>query len=242
MTIGLQFLGRFGNCLFQYSFARAYAEKHGLQLQTDPWIGQKIFDLNDPPISPLLQDKRDENTLVDGEHNFILRSYCQQQKCLIYTQEQAKRWFKFRPVIDSELKSRVPREGNLVGHRRVGDYAGYGYPVVSLQSYINHCENVLGIPERELVMVTEESAYTLTDFPTDLAFLPDFYRLCRAHILLRGNSTFSWWAAVLGNSIVYSPLIHGKPGGIEHDCQFTYGHWPRLANLEFTTDLVLRIQ
>lgn len=36
-------LGRFGNSLFQYVFARTFAEKHGRMLQTGNWIGRELF-------------------------------------------------------------------------------------------------------------------------------------------------------------------------------------------------------
>ncbi|NJO65433.1 MAG: hypothetical protein HC836_47270 [Richelia sp. RM2_1_2] len=40
-------MGRFGNCLFQYAFARAYAEKYGAVLEVPEWIGEKLFGLKD---------------------------------------------------------------------------------------------------------------------------------------------------------------------------------------------------
>ena len=36
----------FGNCLFQYVAARAYAEKIGACLQTPDWVGTRIFQIN----------------------------------------------------------------------------------------------------------------------------------------------------------------------------------------------------
>ena len=224
--------------MFSYAFARAFAELHGLTLQTDPWVGQKIFEINDPPINhnyPVVS----EFTIKPDSQDVTFRSYAQQQNCLIYTRAQARKWFTFRPEIVAELKATLPMYDFLVGHRRAGDYFGYGYPVVSVKSYQDFAER-LGHQRDSLRMVTEETAFHHPKFQGELACVPDFFRLTQASILLRGNSSFSWWAAVLSDALVYSPVIEGKVGGVEHDCEFVEGNWPRLANLHFTTDLHLK--
>ena len=53
-TISMSTLGNnggFANQLFQYSFLKTYAQKHDLRVETPEWIGQRLFGLNDPPIS-----------------------------------------------------------------------------------------------------------------------------------------------------------------------------------------------
>ncbi|MEM1168897.1 MAG: hypothetical protein AAGJ08_07420 [Cyanobacteria bacterium P01_H01_bin.35] len=47
-------LGRFGNQFFEYAFLKICAEKSGAQVETPPWIGQKLFGHNDAPISKQL--------------------------------------------------------------------------------------------------------------------------------------------------------------------------------------------
>lgn len=44
-------IGLFGNQIFQYGVLRLYAERHGLAVETPPWIGQRLFGFEDPPIS-----------------------------------------------------------------------------------------------------------------------------------------------------------------------------------------------
>ncbi len=223
--------------MFSYAFCKAYAERHGLTLHTDPWQGQKIFDIQDPVI-PEGYPMRNEFDLVDGERDFVFRSYAQQQKCMIYTKADAQRFFRFRPWIETDLKELLPTYDFVVGHRRVGDYAGYGYPVVSSRSYVAACATH-GIPTDLLRMVTEENPFTHQAYRGELACVPDFFRLVQAPILLRGNSTFSWWAGTLGNGKVYSPVIEDLEGGKEHDVPFVEGNHSRFANLHFITDLRL---
>lgn len=226
--------------MFSYAFARAYAERHSLQLQTDPWIGQKIFQIDDPPIDRRITEKRDEFTLQDGDKDFLYQSYSQQQKCLIYTREQVRKWFTFRPAVLAALQDiKFPSWRNLMAHVRRGDYAGYGYPLVSAASYKNAAHE-FGFDPINLVFVSEEKPFIAPGFDGELSFLVDFFQLMNAAVLFRSNSSFSWWTSTLGHGKVYSPIIEGMVGGVEHECKFVEGNWPRFTNLHFVTDLHLQ--
>lgn len=233
-VIALQFLGRFGNCMFSYAFARAYAELYDLELQTDPWIGQKIFGLNDPPITATGLTPKNENDITSGDSNILFRSYCQQQDCLIYTKRDCLRWFKISKEFDFLLNTKsFPKN---VAHRRLGDYVGYQFPTVSIKSY-HEMAAKLGI---EVTMLTEENPILVDGIAESMSFLPDFYCMMKASVLLRGNSTFSWWAATLNTSgVVYSPVIDGLGGG-DHNVNFVLGNHPRLSHHSFCTDLHLK--
>lgn len=235
-VITANFLGRFGNQAMQYCFARAYSEKHGFEFQCEPWIGQRIFELNDRPITSLLP-RRSEIDVLDGETNINFYGYAQQQKCLIYyAKSQVREWFKFRPEIAKDLEVFRSKLDEIIAHRRVGDYFGYGYPVVSSASYVNACHK-FGLNVEMLRIVSDECKTTSPRFRGELEFLPDFFRLMTAKTLLRGNSTFSWFAALLSDARVLSPVIDGLEGGREHDCDFVEGNHPKFTNLGFITDL-----
>ena len=236
--IACQFLGRLGNCMFSYAFARSYAERNDLELQVDPWIGSRVFGLNDPPIAnPESLTRVCENTIEEGMANVLYRSYSQQAKCLTYTRSDCRRWFKFSDEIENAMRGYNFPE--IVGHRRVGDYPGYGiYPVVSEASYYRAMRHYYPATSFNIHLLTEENP-TIAPLPEELKDIADFYLMTKALVLFRGNSSFSWWAAVLNEvAQIYSPIISGLPGG-EHDCVFVPGNWPRFANLEFTTDLHL---
>lgn len=237
-VVAAQFQGRLGNQCFAYAFARAYAEKHGYDFQCDSWLGQQIFQIDDQPITATGLTPRSENDIVEGEGNIVIRSYCQQQKCLIYTASQVREWFKFQYWVN-ELMQKVPEYMfEAMGHVRHGDYSGYGYPVVSIKSYLDKF-NELGISEYWLC--TEANPIHAEGFPSDLSFVPDFYCMTKAKTLLRGNSTFSWWAATLNqHGKIYSPVIDGLEGGKEHLCQFVDGNHKKFCNLDFITGLHLK--
>lgn len=222
--------------MFSYAFARAYAEKYGYEFQCEPWLGQKVFMLDDKPITATWLKERNENDISEGEGNISILSYCQQQKCLIYTQRQVREWFKFQHWIQEELLELTKIYRN-VAHRRVGDFVGYGFPFVSIGSYLG---KFLELGIGSFSILTEENPLVKEAFNGELSFVPDFYVMAHADVLLRGNSTFSWWAATLNrHGKIFSPVIDGLPGG-EHDVDFVLGNHPRLSHHPFCTDLHLQ--
>jgi hypothetical protein len=228
-------IGRFGNQCFLYCYSRAYAEKYGYDFQCVDWVGQKIFNLNDAPITNHQLPRRHENHL-NGEGDIDIGGYAQQQSCLIYTRKQVKRWFTFRESVRDKLRDLIPPVA-AAAHRRVGDYPTLGYVVVSLDSYWRACRK-FGYDPNMVMMFTEENQITRND---DLpSFLTDFYQMSQASVLFRGNSSFSFWAATLSNAKIYAPVIEGLEGGKEQDCEFIEGNWPRFASLPFVTDLHLK--
>ncbi len=68
-------------------------------------------------------------------------------------------------------------------------------------------------------------------------FLRDFFALYNADILFRANSTFSWWAATLGNAQneVYSPVVEGLVG-YQNQVKFVKGNWPRCVSMNSVSD------
>lgn len=221
-------IGRFGNAMFQWAHAKKLAEQRGLELRTNAWPGQQIFEgVNEGPLCD------------EGER--LPDDYRQRQSDLIYTRRDCRRWFRLNEAAQKWSSHFIPRE-ICVAHRRVGDYAACGYVVVSRKSYEEAARKIM---QKAIHFVTEESPFYCEGFPAPYAFMPDFLIMMKAKILLRGNSSFSWWAATLGgghylDSAVYSPVIDGLEGGKEQDCEFVKGNWPRLSNLDFTTDLHLK--
>jgi hypothetical protein len=221
--IGAHLIGRFGNQMFQYCWARKTAEQQGRELHTNAWAGQKIFQLNEPPL--------------DGSEEMLPEHYRQDQDSLIYSRADARRWFAWRPEVEQSL-SIVPTLG-LVAHWRRGDYLSLGYPVVGLSAFLSAVVGH-GFGKETIGWSREESPHLHDGFTGELSFVPDFCRLMRARVLFRANSSFSWWAATLGNGRVFSPIIDGLQGGIEHDAvPFVEGNHPKLAELPFITDLHL---
>ena len=229
MIIYPALIGRFGNKLFQYAYARAFAERYGHEVRTGNWEGCDLFGLPMHEVPPGLPTE-DESTIARTNRDCMLHSYCQSQYCVsLYSRTQAREWFTFLPEV-LDLYPVEPYE--IVAHRRVGDYVGSGYPVISYRAV--HAAVEMYYPDRgdEVHVVSDDFEH---------AWMPDFLTMMRAPILFRGNSSFSWWAAVLGHGIVYSPVIDGLVGGQEHDkVPYVRGNHPRLAELPGVEELRLR--
>lgn len=230
-TIACYNLGRFGNRLFRAAKALALAEQTGAELRMEPWEGERIFTLDG------CRPKR-----PDGTEDLVIDGYCQNQQSLIYSRADCRRWFALRPEIEEALIASVKIEKCPHAHLRKGDYISCGYPVLSMKAVIRAMRE-RGMAEY-FVPVSDEFPL-VHDGATmiGLSFLPDFYRLTRAPVLFRANSSFSWWAATLSHGKVFSPVITGLAGGVEHDnVPFVEGNWPRLCELDFVTDLHLKEQ
>lgn len=231
--VAASLIGRFGNQMFQYAFAKAYCERHGYELLTPLWVGQKVFQI-DNARTIVSWPKRNEENLKDGEDRIELESYFQNQKSLIYSRADCRRWFKLRPEIQQALtRLDYPK---VVAHRRVGDYKGLGWPVVSEESYRKAAEQ---FGYKIDWILTEENPLHHDLFAPELSFVPDFFAMLQADVIFRGNSTFSWWGATLSNARVFSPVMDGIKGG-EQLVPFVEGNHPRCLELAFLTDLHLR--
>lgn len=237
--------GRFGNQALQWLFARAYAEKHGLDFQCESWIGERIWQIESTrPHNydglPRYNEAELERMANPPNHPFVFRGYAQTTWCAAqYTKRQAQHWLTMRGEIEATCNAYRPSQDKIICHLRRGDYSGYGYVLVSARSYYEAMEQY-GLDSGKAVFLSEEAQGTYTYFPSDLGFVVDFYRMVKAPTLLRANSSFSWLAALLGNGLVLSPVIDGLEGGKEHNVRFIPGNGPRFANLDFVQDMHVR--
>jgi hypothetical protein len=200
--------GRFGNQLFQYAYARAFAEQLGAELHTPDWIGRELFIGVDEPI---MQNKGD----ID------LFDYFQNPEHLeLLSRKKVKEWFQFKnpPKVEKH---------NVIFNKRRGDYLTHAdqYPIVSDQSYIKGAQK-FGLDYTEALVLDQDNP----------DFLTDFCLMMNCNNLFRANSTFSWWAATLGDCEVYSPKVEDKTGWV--DVEFVKGNdeW----NYRFNKYLIIK--
>ena len=234
--VSLHLNGDFGNQCMQVLHGLAYCERQGAQLQIArrgyrapegvQWLGEMIFDLAIPAATVELPERHDpcgSSPLQDGEVNVKLNGYQQHQGAMIYTAAQARRWFRFRSEVDDKLRS-IESLPSKVFHVRHGNFMSHGMVVVSRESYVEEAKRH-GYDPKEFVTIEEGTvAKRPQPFEGDLGFLGDFYRLMRASVLFRSNSSFAWTAALLGGGRVFSPVIEGKQRFTKADCQFAPGN------------------
>ncbi len=232
-VVARRFHDRAGNTLFQYAHARAYAERVGAELQTDPWWGQEVFGLTEKPIAKELPKRADmdfENW--DGEANIEITGWCLHQKCMIYSRKQAKEWLQFTPEIARALES-VPAF-EVAYHVRWGDFQTMAdFIAISHKSYEKAIREFLpDYCQLPRMVCAWESLRSTKLESMNLGWLPDFAALIRAIFMFRANSTFSWWAATLGdNARVFAPKLNGiEPLAHQfQDVPFVEGNHPAIS-------------
>lgn len=211
-------LGRFGNQLFQYAHGKLCAEAADAELLVpEDWIGRKLFhNVNEGVCGPQLARSWNQ----PGDVNCEMWGHFQDRQTLaMFSRARLRSMFLFR----NEWLEAFPKlhPSYVAAHIRHGDYLSV-YPhywcSVTKASYEKAMKPFHPMP---VEWVSEETPRK-ADVPHDLSFLPDFMALLRADVLFRGNSTFSWWAGVLGNALVFSPVV-GEKRGLQ-DCEFASGN------------------
>lgn len=230
-----------GNQALTYLCAKAIALEFGAELRTPSWIGQKVWQLNDPPIQERADVMSTEDNLVPAANGVVdFRSYAQNQTAAdFYSRHEVKEWLRWRPEILNLIHQENIATPCVVIHLRRGDYRNSAYPLISKQCAVDFLK---GIGEDYYNIISDDLPTVSGKFTGDVSWLPDFWKLVNAEILLRGNSSFSYVAALLASEsqTVYSPRIDGKAGGAEVDCAWEAGNHCRLADLPFITDMHVR--
>lgn len=210
--------GRLGNQMHQAAFARAYAEAYHCELQIPAdWRGRKLFR-GWNQFAPI--DGRCPTTDLDvipwGSTDIDLNGFYQNQSAIdLLDRKTLRKWFEFANPLD------IPTSP-VACHLRRGDYVRNPcFCTVSRWSY-----------ERKLIKLGIDPngpavAWVSEDSGNDE--IRDLHVLMHAGTLLRANSTFSWWAAVLGsNDRVFAPVVNHSTG--ECDVEFIEGNWPRCCD------------
>jgi hypothetical protein len=209
-------LGRWGNSLFQYCFAKAYAERNNCELFIPKdWLGRQIFHIPERTIEEDLGYKLPFSELDNPKGiNIDVIGFFQKQEHQIYTREQARQWLKFRkPFIYPK-----ERQFYIAAHLRRGDYLEpfhlAKYAVINERSYIMAAKKN-GYNPKDIIWVGEEIS--------KCNLVEDFQRVRNADIIFRSNSTFSYWACQLAShDNVFTPIIEDKTGWC--DLEFTKGN------------------
>jgi len=220
--------GRFGNQLFQYLFARAYAEKNNATLEIPFWIGEKIFKNVSHPKSSVRLPRTKLDDFPSGV-NIDIFGYCQKQEYIdILSESKIREWLQFQDKwieLFSVLKSEVP-----IAHLRRGDYvSAYSniFCIISMKSYHLACEK-FELDEKNIIYRSEENQIKWHGLDDNLLFLPDLFEMMQTAHLLRANSTFSFWAGFFNTTgKVYSPVVNSLLG--EQDVDFVEGNHPKIV-------------
>lgn len=233
-------LGRFGNQLFQYAAAKGYARKIGATLEIPPWyLANRLFkNIKDPAVTSPIARLPIEQIPEDGQSNVNLYGYFQHSRAYkLYTLSDLRHWFEFQDWVH-ELFNNTPR-ALTAAHVRRGDYVTtfkHSFCTIDETAYLSAFEEY-GCPSP--VTWVREDKPSKSGVP-GIDWLKDFYTLMTSKVLVRANSTFSVWAAILGNHpAVYSPVIDGLRGHCKN-VKFIPGNHPKTADHPGVCDYLIK--
>jgi len=231
--------GRFGNQIFQYLFAKILSEKYNATLEIPAdWIGRKIFEnINDPPISRKLPRTKEDD--IPNYTNCDLYGYYQSNECFnLLSKSLIKNKLKIKKSwLDAFIK---PKDYYIACHIRHGDYISKHkdiFCIIYEDSYIQLI-NKLNFNIDDIIWVREESPHKCEIFEENgIGFLYDFLILLYSDILIRSNSTFSYWAGIFGeHKEIFSPIILDKVGYNYVD--FSPNNWEPIYDKKFHKKLI----
>ena len=161
--------GRFGNQIFQYIFARTYAERNNAVLEIPNWVGQKVFkNVNHPIPSVKLPRLSLDEFPQNGQVNIDLFGYCQKKKFLDYLSEtKVREWLQFQ---DKWKEYFINSRTIGVAHIRRGDYLtkySHRFCIISRKSYFDAFAK-FGVSEKFIVWKSEEEQLKQRGTPIDL--------------------------------------------------------------------------
>lgn len=202
--------GRFGNCLLWYALAKSFCEKYEATLQTPDWIGERVFELNDPRMSgqsnvllswPLAPDTEPWEGIAElntREYSFPME----------FSNADFRRWLPFRKEF-----AWFPYVRHVVVHVRKGDFLDQSgsWPIVTTEQCVQAAKAVY--LEAEPEVICEDAPHNYMNYGHKLAFLEDFLWLCHAeNLFVYPASSFSGCAARFNTGKVWQPMdYHNGP-------------------------------
>lgn len=209
-----------GNRLFQYCWARQIAEKKGFYFKTNPIpgfietyndiSGIKFFE--NELVTPEATQIFDMDKIYNHLGKVIVSGYSQRYEYYVDNKKNIKKWLK----IEDEDSYEIPDEDDIVVNVRLGDYVSLGWDLP-----IEYYEEMLKNEKyKKAYVVCDEPQNSKLDKLISMGciikdntmyknkkYIADFVFVKNAKKLIIANSTFSWWAAFLGEAKVYYPCI-----------------------------------
>ena len=221
-TIGSN--GRFANQIFQHIFINTYAIKNSLKPETNTWIGQIYFNINDRPITrtlPVL--KLDNNLPTDPIINQDVFGWFQYHTSYYAPyKEYIQQTYSFKEDVNKKLLSiysNLFQDKTVIAiHIRMQDYGYDNFYQTPLNYYIKWLQSNWSSLHNPILYISTDNKDIISYFDdykpyTDKSFgliitqadyLIDFYVLTQANILLISNSSFSFVASMLNKNLSQS--------------------------------------
>lgn len=210
--------GRFGNQLFQYAFLRTQAKRLGVKFFCPPWLGEKVFLLNDAnektsSFSPLQIYQEDpyqhgfSDEALKIEDWTDIAGYFQSWE--FFDSDDIFTWYRFDEDMFSDVREKyktIDFTRSVSVHVRLGDYLQGSLMFYTPTPY--YFKRALSLLENTgTVLIFSEDVNLVKKYLGPMSKntvyiegnkdYEDFYlmTLCKDNII--SPSSFSWWAAYL---------------------------------------------
>jgi len=223
--IKINYIGNFGNCMFQYCYARILAEENGLNLQTD----FKFNDIIETTNHLNFKETKSDNTIllddlgyfnhknINGstslklslENNYLVSGYFQDAEFFNNYEQRIKTFFKLPDINENKEDTLI-----LV---RLGDFIheGINSEIIHFDYYNKLIDNLPG--KKYFLISSYKGSNTISDNAYEKKYLDRIIKEHDIKILagnskldlathltfnniICSNSTFSWWGCFLGNA------------------------------------------
>lgn len=208
--------GRMGNNMFQYSFSRLIAIRKNYKLIADPipYFKKTYEQVDGNIVEPLTRmsfyQKVNFKQIDNCNTGILLTGYFQIYNYYKDYVEEIKKWF----TLENEDLYEFPKPNDLIIHLRLGDYVhlGLDLPFEYVWGKAREIKKTKNL-ENIYVVTTDPHHNTSIRLEKEGCILynkseiQDFLFLKNSKHLMISQSSYSWWAAFLGNSEVYFPTI-----------------------------------
>lgn len=236
-------MGRLGNQMFQIASTIGIAIENGHSVGFNQWPYEKYFANNFPVQLMKGASVREHNYHHDkysfpANSNFDLVGYFQSWR--YFDRGMIREQFKFKRDFADKCFLRLPNNGkkNIAIHIRRGDYVGNpSHFNLSMRYYIQALHYMPNWLDHNVIIFSDDMRFAKWHF----SCLPNVYfmekgtdieDLCtmsQCHHFIVANSSFSYWAAYLGerrDSIVVRPQEQFSGPQLRHDIKDLYPeHW-----------------
>jgi hypothetical protein len=223
-------IGGVGNQLFQIAAGYAYAKKHGKKLIINPYnwfAGQgtnplvykdtifKNFEYGNysENVTPI-QEKRfnyDEPPFIEGSVSF--NGYFQSLK---YFEEYKDEFISLLNLPEVDVLPKWGNNLNIAFHIRRGDYLNHAtIHYVCETEYFNKLFDIFTpeiVKNTKILVFTDSPEIVLEEFKgkefiimKSDSDIKELAYMSKCDIVVGSNSTFSWWAALIGDKTSYFP-------------------------------------
>jgi len=144
-------------------------------------------------------------TEVPKIDNLLLDGYFQSERYFLHNKQDIKNLFSSTDAINQKVCSRGYDDSCVAIHVRRGDYVNLSHIHTNLAEHSNYYQDAVSMfPDHHKVIFSDDVEWCKKKFGTGCTFVStgddvlDFYLMSAIDNKIIANSSYSWWAAWLG--------------------------------------------